>query len=141
MATEFHQFSATIPAGTDINSPISIPLEQANYEIESIDLEVPPGPSGLMGFYIALGDTPWLPWESNTWIVWDDRADSWPTENQIVNGGWNVVGYNAGKYDHTVTIRFHTNPIPVATDDTYTPYVPPTVVINSTPLVQEPVLL
>jgi hypothetical protein len=141
MATEVHQFSATIPAGTAIDSPVSIPLEQANYEIEQIDVQVPPGPNGLMGFYIALGDTPWLPFEAGEWIVLNDRTEEWPTENQVVNGGWNVVGYNLGQYDHTVTVRFHTNPIPIATDDTYVPFVPPPVIINSTPSVAETQLL
>lgn len=141
MATEVHQFSGTIPPGTAIDSPVTIALEQANYEIESIDLVVPPGPNGLMGFAIFLDDTQWLPWEQGEWIVLNDRTEEWDTENQTVNGGWNLVGYNLGVYPHTVTVRFHTNPIPLPIDDTYTPFVGPTVVINSTPTLAEPVLL
>lgn len=142
MATEVHQFSATIPAGTDISSPITVELGQANYEIESVDLEVPPGPSGLMGFYIALSDQQWIPWEMGEWIVWDDRTESWQTENQVVNGGWEVVGYNDGQYDHTVTVRFHTNPIAVVTgDNDDTGPVVPTLTIISTPIAADPVLL
>jgi hypothetical protein len=141
MATEIHQFSATIPAGTAIDSPVSIPLEQANYEIESIDIEVPPGPNGLVGFQIYLDDTPWIPFEPLEWIIWNDHSDSWQTENQVVNGGWNVVGYNLGIYYHTVTVRFHTNPIPIATADDDTGPVVPNITYVSTPIVQEPVLL
>lgn len=128
MAAEVHQFSATIPAGTPMDSPVSIPLEQANYEIESIDLEVPPGPSGLVGFVLALDDTQWLPWELGEYIIWNDRTENWPLNDQVVNGGWNIVGYNLGVYDHTVTIRFHVNPL-----DIDTTAIAPTLTIISNP--------
>ena len=141
MATEVHQFSPVVPAGTALDSPVIIALEQANYEIESIDLQVPPGPNGLMGFYIALGDTPWLPFEAGEWIVWNDYADSWKTENQVVNGGWNLVGYNLGNFDHTVYVRFHTNPIPLPPQPDDTGPVVPNITFLSTPIVGEPVLL
>lgn len=138
MATEVHQFSATIPADTPFDTPVTIALEQANYEIESIDIQVPPGPSGLVGFYLALADTQWIPFEAGEFIVWDDHIASYATENQIVNGGWNLVGYNGGAFDHTITITFHTNPIGSA--DAPAPYVPftgPTVVIQTSPLTDD----
>lgn len=128
MAAEVHQFSATIPAGTAMDDPVSVTLEQANYEIESIDLQVPSGPNGRMGFVLALDDTQWLPFELGEYIIWNDRTENWPLNDQVVNGGWNVVGYNLGQYDHTVTIRFHVNPIVIDTSATI-----PTVVIVSNP--------
>lgn len=140
MATEVHQFQATIPAGTAKATPVTRALAQANYEIESIDLEVPPGPSGLMGFYIALSGQQWIPWEPGAYIVWNDRTENFPTENQVVNGGWQVVGYNTGAYDHTVTVRFHTNPIPSPEQPEVAPYIPQVNII-STPLELEPVVL
>jgi hypothetical protein len=133
MATEIHQFSATIPAGTLPSALFTVPLEQANYEIESIDIEVPPGPSGLMGFYLALDDTQWIPWEQGEFIVWNDRTASWDTENQVVNAGWNVVGYNGGAYDHTITVRFHTNPLPGPPPPPYVPFTGTVVTIVTTP--------
>lgn len=141
MATEIHQFAATIPAGTAIATPVTIELGQANYEIESVDVQVPPGPNGLMGFYIALSEQQWIPWESGEYIVWDDRTESWDTEDQIVNAGWQVVGYNLGMWDHTVTVRFHTNPIPTPTPPDDPGPVIPNITFISTPIDAVPVLL
>lgn len=141
MATEVHQFSVTIPAGTPIDSPFTDELGQANYEIESVDVEVPPGPSGLVGFYIALDEQQWIPWEMGEYIIWDNRTESWQTEDQTVNSGWEITGYNLGQYDHTITVRFHTNPIPVATVDPNASNIYPTVTIISTPSEPDPVLL
>lgn len=126
MASEVHQFSAVIPAGTPFSAPVTIELGQANYEIESVDLEVPPGPSGLMGFYVALSGQQWLPWEMGEWIIWNDRTESWLTNDQVTNGGWEIVGYNNGVYDHMVTVRFHVNPIVYDT----TPVVPQITIIS-----------
>jgi hypothetical protein len=129
VATEVHQFSATIPAGTSIDDLFIQPLEIANYEIESIDIEVPPGPNGNVGFYLALDDQQWLPWEMGEFIIWNDRTENWPLDDQIVNGTWNLYGYNNGNYDHTVTVRFHVSPIP---SDSAT--VAPSITIVTTPL-------
>jgi len=79
------------------------------YEIESIDLEVPPGPSGLMGFYLALSGQQWIPWETGEFIVWDDYRDNWPLTDQPTSSGWEVHGYNLDEYDHSVVVRFHLN--------------------------------
>ena len=141
MATEIHQFSAKIPAGTPSSAPVTVPLGQANYEIESVDVEVPPGPSGLMEFYIGLDDTQWIPFEAGEFIRWDNRTGSWDTENQVVNAGWNVVGFNTGTYDHTVTVRFHTNPIASPQPPDQEGPIVPNITFISTPIVPEPVVL
>jgi hypothetical protein len=140
MATEIHQFNATIPAGTLSSAPITVSLGQANYEIESVDVEVPNGPNGLMEFYIGLSGQQWIPFEQGTYIRWNDRSGSWNTENQTVNGGWEVTGFNTGTYDHTVTVRFHTNPIPDPPSAS-TDQVIPNVTIISAAGVVEPVIL
>lgn len=109
MAEEVHQFSCTIPAGTAKSSPHRVPMTMPHYEVVSIDLEVPPGPSGLMGFYLELGSNQWIPWEMGEWIVWNDRTESWDIDNSPNSETWALVGYNTGAYDHTVQVRFHLN--------------------------------
>jgi hypothetical protein len=121
VAQEVHQFSCTIDPGTTPDSPAVFPLEIAYYDLESLDLEVPPGPNGLVGFYIALSGQEWFPWEQGEWIIWNDRTENWPTNDQSINGTWQLIGYNLGQYEHTVTVRFHVNPI-----DTQATPTPPT---------------
>jgi hypothetical protein len=109
MSDELLQFTCTIPPGTPISAPVTIPMSMQLWEIESVDVEVPSGPSGLMGFYLAVGDEPWIPHDVGEWIVWDNQSSSWTLSNQPTSYGWNLVGYNTGVYPHNVTVRFHVN--------------------------------
>ena len=103
MATQVRQLTATIPANTPMTALVTIPISLDYVDIESIDLEVPPGPSGLMGFYIARSGQQWIPFESGEFLVWDDRFDSWYLSEQPTGSGWQIVGYNTDVYDHSVS--------------------------------------
>lgn len=131
MADELIQFACTIPAGTAITAPVTIPMSMDLWEVESIDVEVPTGPSGLMGFYLAIGDEPWIPHAMDEWIVWDNQSKNWSLSNQPTSYGWNLVGYNTGIYDHTVTVRFHVNAVSLAGSSSA-----PSITIISTPTPQ-----
>jgi len=109
MAQEVHQYTATIPANTPKAALYTSQIALQGYEIESVDIEVPPGPSGMMGFYLARSGQQWLPFEAGEFLTWDDRYDSWYLSDQPSGVGWEVVGYNTDRYDHSVTVRFHVN--------------------------------
>lgn len=110
MALRVFQFAATIPANTPPGAPATVPLQIDNWALEAIDLEVPAGPAGLMGFAIFNNGVQWIPASPGQWLVWDDVQQSWPLSAQPDASGWAVVGYNTGTYDHTVTVRMHVNP-------------------------------
>lgn len=114
MAAEVHQFTCSIPAGTAKSAPVTFAIGLSNYEVESVDIEVPPGPSGLMGFRIALNGQSWIPWEAGQWITWDNRSASWFLSDQPNLGAWSLVGYNTDVYAHEVVVRLHVNPLTVA---------------------------
>lgn len=138
MALRVFQFAATIPAGTPVTAPVTVPLEIDNWDLESLDLEVPAGPAGLMGFQIYNNGVPWIPASEVGWLVWDDIQQSWFMHDQPNASGWAVVGYNTGVYDHDVTVRMHVNPPAVAA----APASVPTVTFVSTPIEpSEPVVL
>lgn len=110
MALEVQQFTATIPKGTPVASPVTVTFTMDNRELETIDVEVPPGPSGLMGFYIANNGVQWIPKTKGSYLIWDDRHESWAMTDQPNASGWQIVGYNTDAfYDHSVIIRFHVN--------------------------------
>lgn len=112
MAERSPQFTVTIPAGTPRATPVTIALPLDNAEVESIDLEVPPGPSGLMGFYLANNGVPWIPRATGQFIVWDDNSQSYYATDYPNASGWQIVGYNTGLYPHVVIVRFHVNSPP-----------------------------
>jgi len=107
VADEVHQFTCTIPAGTPKSAPVTIEMPLNLYEVTSIDLDVPPGPAYLMGFYLALSGQQWLPWEMGEWIVRDNWSKSYSLTNQPTSEGWQLVGYNTGAFDHSVAVGFH----------------------------------
>lgn len=115
MAEEIHQFDCVITHGTAKSSPLTIPMALPLYQVDSIDVQVPPGPAGLMGFYLELGTQQWIPWERGTWIVWDDHIATWALDDSPSSETWALVGYNTGAYDHTVTVRFHLNAVATPT--------------------------
>lgn len=109
MAYRVFQFGSLIPAGTPQATPVTVPISLDNWSLESIDLEVPPGPAGLMGFYVANNGVPWIPNDTGDFLVWDDVIQSWAFEDQPNASGWAIVGFNTGTYDHTVISRWHVN--------------------------------
>lgn len=107
MATRVLPFRCTIPGGTLITAPVTVPVNLDGWTLEQLDLEVPPGPSGVMGFQVFNNGVAWIPYGAGQWVVWDDRAESYILEDQPNAGGWAVVGYNAGFYSHDVILRAH----------------------------------
>ena len=107
MAIRVLPFVVTIPAGTTAAAPATTPINLDGWTVQRIDLDVPPGPGGLMGFQIYNNGVPWIPYGNGQWIIWDDAKDSYYLEEQPTGGGWAVVGYNTGVFPHSVTVRFH----------------------------------
>lgn len=110
MATRILPYRVTIPAGTPETAPATIPIDLDNWDIEALDLEVPPGSAGLMGFQVFNNGVAWVPYGDGEWLVWDDVKERYYLTDQPNASGWAVVGYNTGTYDHDVILRFHVNP-------------------------------
>ena len=129
MAQRVLPFVCAIPAGTPVADPVTIPIDLDGWELLQLDLEVPPGASGLMGFQVYNNGVAWIPYGSGEWFVWDNVRESYPLQDQPNASGWAIVGYNLGSWPHTVTVRAHVNvlPPPAAT----TPTVVPTIVVTT----------
>lgn len=136
MAEQVHQYTVSIPAGTAKNALFSANMAVPQGVVQYIDLEVPPGPSYLMGFYLLNSGQQMIPFEVGQFIVWDDVQQSWPLEKFITTGAWSLAGYNLDTFNaHAVTVRFHQNALgPTST---------PTVQVNivTTPPVLAPINL
>lgn len=123
MALRVLPFTVTIPAGTPSTAPVTIPLALDNWELESLDLEVPPGPAGLMGFQVLNNGVAIYPYGPGQWFVWDDVIEHYSLQDQPNASGWAVLGYNTGFFNHAVILRFHVNPPSTAAQQTATPTV------------------
>lgn len=130
MAYRILPFVATIPAGTPETGPVTVDLDLDNWVTEALDLEVPPGPTGLMGFQVYNNGVAWIPYGTGEWLVWDDVKERYQLSAQPDASGWQVVGYNTGTYDHAVILRFHVNPVVNAQT---VPMVPTVTIVNPPP--------
>lgn len=115
MASIIRQFTRSIPANTAQATPVTLGISFPVEQVLSVDLEVPPGPAGLMGFYLAVSGQQLIPFETGEWLVWDDVRASWPLNDYPVTGAWSLVGYNTDIYPHQVVVRFHDQPVAAAT--------------------------
>ena len=106
MASEVQAFQVVSPFGTVPASGFFRPLTMPARIVERLEVRVPPGPRGEVGFSIGAAGTPILPVQLGTFIVTDNEIIDWPLENQIDSGGWSLFGYNTGRFDHTIYIRF-----------------------------------
>lgn len=111
MAQEIRAFSITIPVGTTQGANWSVKMDMPPRTVRQIDIRVPPGPRGEMGFQIGASGVQIIPHNEGQYLVVDDETISWPLDNQIDSGGWELFGYNQGQYDHTVYIRFLVDPV------------------------------
>jgi len=95
------QYTKTSPLVTDLTFPSA--------DVVQIDIMVPPGPSGFLGFYIGNGGGQVIPEGENIWITPDNVYLHFPLEGLPNNGNWQLVSYNTGSYTHTLYLFFHVN--------------------------------
>lgn len=105
---EIHVFACTVPAGTTQNNPAVFPATMPMMVVEWVEVIVPPGPRGAVGFWIGSHGQPIIPATvgSPTWIVTDDEKSHWDLTGQMDSGDWQVQAYNTGIDAHTITVRF-----------------------------------
>lgn len=112
MTQEIRAFTALIPAGTAQDDPVTVDLSFPPRTVNSISLRIPPGPSGQMGFRILNSGLQVIPYNNAEWLVTDNEVINWTLTDAITSGSWQLAGYNAGTYNHSVYVRFLLDPPP-----------------------------
>jgi len=107
MAIEIRPFTVTIPAGTAISAGFTQALSMPARVVSQIDVRVPPGPRGEVGFGIGNSGVIVIPYGGGSYIVTDDESLTYALETPFNSGAWQFFGYNTGAYDHTIRIYFH----------------------------------
>lgn len=105
MARQIYSFAVTVSAGTAKTAPASFDLTIPTRQVDELEVLVPPGPSGQVGFTIGVSGTPIIPYNAAEWIVTDDEKIRWPLEDYPDSGDWTLSAYNTGAYDHTLYVR------------------------------------
>lgn len=105
-----YSFAVTIPAGTPLAAPTTVNTTFAEGVVEQVDLMVPPGSSGLMGFQLWVLGGQVVPTNLGGYFIWDGRTQSLVLSDLPDSGAWQVVGYNTDIYDHTVYVDYQVTP-------------------------------
>lgn len=106
MTSEIRQFSLTIPPGTPSSAPAIAQTTFPARIVEAIEITVPAGSNGTVGFQIRNSNVVVIPYDSNTWIVTSGENIHWDLQDQITSGSWQLAAYNNGVNPHTLYIRY-----------------------------------
>lgn len=107
MADRIETPTITIPAGTTIAAPQTTALALRDAVLERIEVRIPPGPSGLVGFAFLHSGQQVIPFRGGDWVITDDESLDWSTENYPTGNKWSLRGYNTDIYPHTLYLRLH----------------------------------
>jgi len=80
-------------------------------EVIEIDVKVPPGPAGNMGFFISAGGSQFIPRTFGSFIFPDDDYITWPIAHAINSGSWGLTAFNTDVWPHTIQVSFQINEI------------------------------
>lgn len=101
----------TVQPGSTAAAPVTTAINVGDIWCYSVDIEVPPGPGGQMGFYMTYANTQIVPWSQTPFfLVVDDFKHTFPV-NAELGKGLAMVAYNTGYWPHTVYFRFLGVPI------------------------------
>jgi hypothetical protein len=105
MATRIETPALVVPAGTPVAAPVSLALYAQRAELQEIEIMVPPGPSGLVGFSFWHSSEQVIPAIRGTWIITDSETIRWPLAGYSVEPDWQIRAYNLDAYPHTLYVR------------------------------------
>jgi hypothetical protein len=106
MAREIYAFSVSVAPGSTQNAPQRTNLSMPFRRIEAVEIVVPDGLRGQVGFALGAAGVAMIPVNSGQWIVTNDEKIHWPLEDQITSGAWQLIAYNLGVFTHILQIRF-----------------------------------
>lgn len=112
MAEEIYEFQVATPAGTPQATPLVTQLPMPPRLVSQVEIRVPPGPRGELGFALGAAGQPVIPRAAGTFVVTDDERIVWPLEGQIDSGAWECFTFNTGAFAHTVYLRFLVSMLP-----------------------------
>ncbi len=114
MAERVELFQATIPAGTAVATPATFALAMSQCVVRRLEVIVPPGPSGLVGFKVLHSGQVVIPYRGTGWIITDNERIGWDLEGYPVGDKWSIQAYNTGLFTHTLHIRLLADELPSA---------------------------
>jgi hypothetical protein len=109
MAQRINVKVVTVPANTQQAAPLTTTFTIRPGTVERIEVLVPPGPSGFLGFQVLFAGVLVIPDDIGVFIVTDNELISWPLGEYPTDGRWSVRAYNTDVFDHSIHVRLLVN--------------------------------
>lgn len=106
MAQDIRVFDITIAPGGTVAAPQVFNVAFPPRRVDRIEVRIPPGPRGEVGFAIGSSGAAVIPREAQTYIVSDNEVLAWDVEDLWDSGSWQVFAYSTGHYSHKLQFRF-----------------------------------
>lgn len=106
MAQDIQSFIVTVATGVAKAAPAQTNIELGVRRVTEIQVEVPPGPRGEVGFWLGSGGVQIIPKNTGTFIVTDNQHLVFPVSDFFDSGSWTIAMYNTGHYAHTYQFTF-----------------------------------
>jgi hypothetical protein len=112
MAAEIRSFTILTPTGIAKATPLITSMSMPVRIVREIEIRVPPGPNGELGFAIGMAGQNVIPYNAGEWFVTSDEVVSWTFDTGLDSGAWQCQTYNTGSYPHTIQVRFYLDLVP-----------------------------
>lgn len=96
----------TVPANTPTTNLQVTNVTLGPRIVDRIEVVIPDGPRGEVGFWIGTAGTQVIPHDPGTFIVSNNEVIGWPLEDMWDSGAWQIQAYNTGLFAHTLEFRF-----------------------------------
>lgn len=116
MADRIEPFTVTVPAETPETAFSQFPLSFRDGRVDRLEIHVPPGPSGLVGFRLAHSGQSVIPYTGTRWFIVDNAHLDWDLDNYPTGDLWEFWAYNLDIYPHSIEVWFHVTEIPARLD-------------------------
>lgn len=103
--TRVYPLTVSVPAGTPIAAPVTVPWITEDADIADIEILIPSGPNGTTGIRIMKGDVQLLPWGASSWIIGNDYNRTFPIGGYLPTTDLKVQAYNIGQNNHNFYLR------------------------------------
>lgn len=109
MSLQVQHFPVTIPTGVAIATPQVTQLQLGVFQVDWVEVEVPAGVNGVVGFYVASSGQQVVPFRKGSapiWVRTTDTIKHWDLVEAPTSGDWQLVAYNIGGYPHLLQVTF-----------------------------------
>jgi hypothetical protein len=106
VASRIELFAVTVTAGTLQTAPVTTNTTFNVGEVEQIEILVPPGNAGLLGFQVRHSGSGVFPREDAKFIIAAGEVIKWPVEGGPTAGRWQIRAYNTDVNDHVLYVRY-----------------------------------